>query len=62
MDLTRSIPSPCCNVCKLDDEFVCKGCLRTREEIVNWKTMSDEQKMKVWSRILIHGGVDPVAK
>ncbi len=28
--------SPCVNICTLDDEHVCMGCLRCLEEIIAW--------------------------
>jgi predicted Fe-S protein YdhL (DUF1289 family) len=28
--------SPCINVCSLDAEGYCRGCLRTRDEIAGW--------------------------
>ena len=33
-------PSPCINVCSLDAQGMCVGCLRTGEEIGRWLTMS----------------------
>ena len=35
--------SPCVNICTLDDEQVCIGCLRRLEEIIAWATMSGEE-------------------
>lgn len=36
--------SPCINVCALMDDGHCSGCLRTRDEIANWMSMTaDEQ-------------------
>ena len=36
--------SPCVNICTLDDEQVCLGCLRRLEEIIAWPTMSGEEQ------------------
>ncbi len=36
--------SPCVNICTLDDEQVCMGCLRRLEEIIAWPTMSGEEQ------------------
>ncbi len=38
--------SPCVKVCKMEGSL-CKGCFRTIEEITNWKTLSDQTKIKV---------------
>ncbi len=36
--------SPCANICTLDEEHVCMGCLRHLEEIIAWGTMSGEEQ------------------
>jgi uncharacterized protein len=33
-------PSPCINVCSLDAQGLCVGCLRTAAEIGSWMSMS----------------------
>jgi len=40
MDRPLRPMSPCVNICTLDDELRCMGCLRTMEEIRAWGTMS----------------------
>lgn len=40
-------PSPCVDICKLDENRVCIGCKRTIEEIANWTTMSAEAQWEV---------------
>lgn len=47
----RSSPtsSPCVGVCtatSLGDK-ICKGCLRTEEEVRDWNTYSDEKKIEI---------------
>lgn len=43
-----TIASPCIDICKLDGKTgFCLGCLRTRDEIRAWKTMSDELRVAV---------------
>jgi predicted Fe-S protein YdhL (DUF1289 family) len=45
--------SPCINVCEMDERIgLCKGCLRTIEEITAWSTMSDADKHIVTARLL----------
>ena len=40
--------SPCINKCKLDiKEEYCISCLRTINEISNWKNFSDTEKKKI---------------
>lgn len=42
--------SPCNNVCVIDPHSgLCKGCLRTLEEIGGWGAMSDEERERVFS-------------
>ncbi len=33
-------PSPCINICTLDEDDHCVGCLRTLDEIAAWAGMS----------------------
>ncbi|HEY2081997.1 MAG TPA: DUF1289 domain-containing protein [Verrucomicrobiae bacterium] len=40
-------PSPCINICQLDERDVCLGCFRTRDEIARWMHMSDLEKSSV---------------
>ena len=43
-----TIQSPCIDICKLDGKTgFCLGCLRTRDEIRGWKTMSDDVRLAV---------------
>lgn len=38
------IKSPCVQVCELDASGLCRGCLRTRQEIAVWISLSAEQR------------------
>ncbi|MHC1706664.1 MAG: DUF1289 domain-containing protein [Bacteroidales bacterium] len=42
-----SVKSPCIDVCTLDQEGVCLGCKRTKEEIRDWMKYTDEEKLGV---------------
>lgn len=45
--------SPCINVCEMDPRVgLCKGCLRTIEEITAWSTMSEADKRDVMQQLL----------
>jgi len=51
---TVSTPSPCINVCRIDDATgLCVGCLRTLEEIAAWGTLSDNERRDVWTRLAL---------
>jgi len=46
------LPSPCISVCAMElSSGLCRGCLRTLDEIADWSTMSDAGKRAVWARI-----------
>lgn len=45
------IKSPCKYICTLDENGVCIGCYRTKDEISKWRSMTDEEKQKVLDRI-----------
>jgi len=40
-------PSPCINVCALDPEGYCIGCLRTGAEIGHWMSMSPQEQRQL---------------
>jgi predicted Fe-S protein YdhL (DUF1289 family) len=42
--------SPCNGTCHQEDG-ICVGCLRTLKEIEDWRTMSKEDKIKVYQNI-----------
>ncbi|MBU2723420.1 DUF1289 domain-containing protein [Acidithiobacillus ferridurans] len=63
MSISGTSPdSPCLGFCTtaLGDD-VCKSCGRTEEEVLNWITMTKEQKASVWERLLADGW-QPVSK
>lgn len=41
------VPSPCVQVCALDDDDICIGCDRSAAEISRWGLMSDDEKRQV---------------
>jgi uncharacterized protein len=46
------LPSPCIAVCTMQlADGLCRGCLRTLDEIAEWSTMGDFEKRAVWARI-----------
>ncbi|NHZ42213.1 DUF1289 domain-containing protein [Massilia aquatica] len=59
-ELQTPVPSPCISLCdmapdsasgKAAGKGLCRGCLRTLDEIVAWGTASDEYKRTVWAEI-----------
>jgi predicted Fe-S protein YdhL (DUF1289 family) len=51
-ELQSPVPSPCINLCQMDSTTgLCRGCLRTIDEIVAWSKASDEDKRAVWAEI-----------
>jgi predicted Fe-S protein YdhL (DUF1289 family) len=48
----RDLPSPCIAVCTMEiASGLCRGCLRTLDEIAIWSTLDDAGKRAVWARI-----------
>lgn len=46
------VPSPCIGVCRIDEATGwCAGCLRTLEEITDWGTLVDRDRMILWKRL-----------
>lgn len=42
-----NISSPCVNICQLDSQDICIGCLRTRDEIARWTQMTDRERSSI---------------
>lgn len=42
-----TVASPCTNVCRLNPEGICKGCFRTRAEIVGWRAANDDERRAI---------------
>ena len=47
LKLQEPPPSPCINVCSLDAQGFCIGCLRTGEEIGRWLSMSAAEQWRL---------------
>ncbi|MGZ8302821.1 MAG: DUF1289 domain-containing protein [Telluria sp.] len=45
------VPSPCISLCEMGADGLCKGCLRTIDEIINWSSSGDDYKRTVWAEI-----------
>ncbi|AXA56949.1 DUF1289 domain-containing protein [Pseudomonas thivervalensis] len=43
----RPVPSPCVNICALDDEDICTGCQRSVAEITRWSRMDNDERRGV---------------
>lgn len=43
----RPVPSPCVNICALDDDDICTGCQRSVTEISCWSRMDNEERRGV---------------
>jgi uncharacterized protein len=41
------VPSPCIGVCQSDDRGFCKGCYRSRDERLEWISLTSDAKQKV---------------
>ncbi len=50
--LQPGVPSPCISLCEIaPDTGLCRGCLRTLDEIVQWGSANDDFKRAVWTEI-----------
>ncbi|MEO8038278.1 MAG: DUF1289 domain-containing protein [Betaproteobacteria bacterium] len=51
-DPLPEVPSPCTSVCQLDPHTsLCRGCLRTIQEIASWAAYTAPEKRAVLARI-----------
>ncbi len=46
--MTTAVPSPCISICQMSPKSgLCTGCLRTIDEIANWSTLDDKEKLVI---------------
>lgn len=51
-EFDTTIPSPCIQVCQIDNETgCCIGCFRSIDEVREWPIMTAEDKLKALDRI-----------
>lgn len=46
------VPSPCVGICQSDEKGHCLGCMRSRDERLEWKTFNNDEKQKVIKRCI----------
>jgi uncharacterized protein len=52
----QPVGSPCIDVCRMNPQTgYCEGCLRTRDEIRTWRTMTDHEKQELLDRLIARG-------
>lgn len=50
--LDRPPVSPCIQVCRIDPQSsLCRGCLRTLDEIAAWSASTNDEKREVLARV-----------
>lgn len=48
----QEIKSPCVHRCNYDSDFeICIDCLRTKDEIAKWSTMTNDEKLATLERL-----------
>lgn len=46
------VPSPCIQVCQIDPgSGLCRGCLRSLDEIASWSNLGPREKLAVLARL-----------
>ena len=49
---SQAVSSPCLSVCQMDEASgLCRGCLRTLQEIARWSQLDPPAKRSVWGQI-----------
>jgi predicted Fe-S protein YdhL (DUF1289 family) len=48
-----AVPSPCKLICRYDEDGLCVGCRRNKDEITDWINMTDQQKLEVYRKIKV---------
>jgi len=48
----HGLPSPCISVCQMDAASgLCRGCLRTLDEIATWARADEAAKRQIWAAL-----------
>jgi predicted Fe-S protein YdhL (DUF1289 family) len=48
------VPSPCIQVCQIDPgSGLCRGCLRSLDEIASWPNLGAREKLAVLARLAL---------
>lgn len=45
--MEQKIASPCVGQCGLNEDDICLGCFRTREEVIGWSEADNEQRLNI---------------
>jgi predicted Fe-S protein YdhL (DUF1289 family) len=45
--IEAAVPSPCVDICRLDAQGLCVGCLRTIDEIIEWPRASEARRREI---------------
>lgn len=48
----RAVLTPCIGVCELDARGLCRGCLRTGDEIASWRALDDAERLRIMTEVL----------
>jgi uncharacterized protein len=48
----RAVLSPCIGVCEMGEVGLCRGCLRTGDEIARWSQMGDDERLRLMEDVL----------
>ena len=51
--MSEHIPSPCINICALDDKDICTGCFRSGEEITQWGRLESTGKKAILEKVAV---------
>lgn len=44
------VPSPCRSLCRLNEDDLCTGCGRSRDDISRWTSMTDNERLACVAR------------
>lgn len=66
MSRRKKPSSPCIKICIADpDTGLCRGCLRTLDEIVRWGSMSETERLTIMAELpkrqVVQSSEDPAA-
>jgi hypothetical protein len=51
--IDAAVPSPCVDICRLDQQGLCVGCRRTLDEIAEWSRASEARRREILSQLAL---------
>jgi len=56
--IETTVPSPCVDICRLDERGLCVGCRRTIGEIAEWPLAGEARRREILRELTLRNSAD----